>query len=424
MIGTINYSDKRAAVVGGGISGLFAAYYLAKAGFEIVLYEKSSRLGGLIYTEKSALGTIERAASSLVLSPELQQLCDELGVELVSLAKRGRKKFIYRELQLRTFPLNFFEAATAFLRAAFVKADGDTSASMYSWGLKHLGLSATQYLIEPMITGIYGADARDINIAAAFPLLAPPRGNTLLFGRAKSHKKIKRVVVVPLEGIQQIVDRMVARLRTNPRVSIKIDTEVTMLPDLPNVVLCTPARAAAQLLQPVDATLSSVLHQIKYSPLISATVFLKSEASVNRLEGIGVLVPPVEQKKILGVLFNSVAFPHRAANPDEAQSLTVLLGGHAASELMDLRDSDLQSLILEELKTILKLNNPQALSWSISRYTAAIPIYSAMLLKVWQLANDSWCQQPGRVLFGNYTGEVSIRGLLTQAAALDGAKQV
>jgi hypothetical protein len=54
----------------------------------------------------------------------------------------------------------------------------------------------------------------------------------------------------------------------------------------------------------------------------------------------------------------------------------------------------------------------------INRWRRAIPQYSTALPSVWRTARESWCAEPGRILFGNYTGQVSLRGMIETAAEM------
>jgi oxygen-dependent protoporphyrinogen oxidase len=424
MIGKFNYEEKQVAIVGGGIAGLLAAHFLARDGFHVSLFEKSERLGGLIRSDRGGRGLIEHGPHSLMQTPELLDLCqNHLHLPLVALEKAGHKKFIYRDGRLRTFPLQFKEVVEMLWRASFAKARPAMGPGlMYDWAVRHLGVAAAQYLIEPMITGIYGANARDISVDAAFPHLLPKPGTSLFFGRNRQRGGGKRIIVSFQRGVAELVDRLTESLQKNPRFKLFMNSEMTELPDSPNIVLATPAAVAGALIQSKDALLATALAQVRYSPLISATIFLRRAGSLTSLKGIGVLIPPIENRKILGVLFNSVAFPGRVEQSSAVVSVTVLMGGQNFEALAQLKDEELIGVIRAEFDYLPPLKACEILEWSITRYRQAIPVYSKDLIRLWQIARQGWCAVPGQMLFGNYTGEVSIRGMLSSAASLLPAK--
>src|ERR1700733_4827682 len=97
MLGKLNASQRKVTIVGGGISGLLAAHYLDRGGWEVHLVEKSERLGGLIRTETVPLGISEKAAHSFLLSSELQDLATELQVECVGVQASAKARYILRD---------------------------------------------------------------------------------------------------------------------------------------------------------------------------------------------------------------------------------------------------------------------------------------------------------------------------------------
>jgi protoporphyrinogen/coproporphyrinogen III oxidase len=96
MIGTINTKSREVAVIGAGVAGMLAAYYLDGRGYEVTLLEEQTRAGGLIRTRYTDHGIAESAAHSLIATEPVLQLCRELGVELVEPRKEANAKYIVR----------------------------------------------------------------------------------------------------------------------------------------------------------------------------------------------------------------------------------------------------------------------------------------------------------------------------------------
>jgi len=97
-------------------------------------------------------------------------------------------------------------------------------------------------------------------------------------------------------------------------------------------------------------------------------------------------------------------------------SFTVMMGGTAHPEWLEASDDEIRQAIKFELSALLGIREPHCTV--IHRWPAALPQYSVDLPKVWQKARDSWCIIPGRMLFGNYTGKISLRGMIESAAGL------
>jgi protoporphyrinogen oxidase len=98
-------------------------------------------------------------------------------------------------------------------------------------------------------------------------------------------------------------------------------------------------------------------------------------------------------------------------------SFAVLLGGTAQPEWVEVSDAVIAETVREELASMLGVRG-EILRLVISRHRRAIPQYSVALPGIWRCAGETWCAAPGRVLFGNYTGQVSLRGMIESCAAM------
>lgn len=128
-------------------------------------------------------------------------------------------------------------------------------------------------------------------------------------------------------------------------------------------------------------------------------------------------MPAREETKSLGILFNSSSFDYRVTDDSRFASFTVMMGGTAHPEWLDASDAEIQQAIKLELSAVLGIREP--CQTVIHRWPAALPQYSIDLPGVWQKARDTWCIIPGRMLFGNYTGQISLRGMIESAASFN-----
>jgi len=442
MIGTLDTKRREATVVGAGVAGLLAAYALDKKGFQVTLLEERERAGGLIQTRETEYGIAETAAHSLLATPTVIEFCQELGVELTEIRPEARARFILRDGRLRKFPLHVGEVLSALGHAAFVRAGNHSDAlNLETWGRRHLGDAALAYLLTPFVQGIYGAQPAELGVAAAFPELAVAPGQTLLTamlgkafrrpaqnghngrgGRSSSdaHKTTKqhKRMVAPLLGMGAVTESLERRLEQRLGTRFQRGVLVSGLPDAPNVVLATPAYAAAALLQTEAPELSRRLREVQYTPLVSVTAFVERASFTRPINGVGVLVPAREERKCLGILFNSSAFAGRVFDESRHASFTVLLGGSARPNWVAATDESIAVAVRTELAGLLGIQG-EPLRLVINRWPRAIPQYSTSLPEVWRSAQETWCAAPGRVLFGNYTGQVSLRGMIENALTID-----
>jgi len=429
VLGSLDSTRREVTIVGAGIAGMLAAYALDKKGYQVTLLESSERAGGLISTRRTAYGIAETAAHSLLTTPAVREFCRELGVELIEVRKGSRARYIVRDGKLKKFPLSIREAADAAFRAAFARAENHADAlTLDAWGRKHLGDAALEYLLTPFVRGIYGVQPDELGVAAAFPSLTLAPGATLLgamlrksLRRSSSENRQRKDegkrMVAPLHGMGDLVERLEKRLERNLGDRFRKGVRVDVLPDAPNVLLAVPAYAAANLLEVESPVLSNKLREIEYTPLVSVTVFVSRLSFTKPIKGVGALVAANENRKCLGILFTSSSFEERVFDESRHASFTILFGGTSQPQWVSASDEEIRMAVREELATLLNIEG-EPLELVINRWPRAIPRYSVRLPQIWQEARRTWCAQPGRILFGNYTGQVSLRGMIESAAAM------
>lgn len=421
MLGQLNTHQREVTVVGGGIAGLLAAYRLERLGYQVELVEASGRLGGLIRSEQTSHGLVERAAHSLLASHEVRVLCRDLGVDLLSVDPASRARYIYRDQKMRKMPIGLFAIAGAFLRAYFILADRRTDprrVTVEQWGLRHLGRSVVDYLLNPFLRGVYAARPSELAIGAVFPKMVVNPGNSLISQLLrnwrlgpKNPRDREKKMVVPRLGMEALTQALGDYLRKSSRCRILLNQKVEALSAGKNWVISTDAISAAGILGAEFLELSQKLSAVRYAPLITATVFTRAAQPPR---GIGVLVPEVSRRGCLGILFNSSAFSERICG-EGLQSFSVMLGGTSGPELFRMDDHALEALIRDEMRVILGVTEVTAIE--IKKWERAIPIYSPELMETWEIAAQYLKDRPGIVFFGNYTGQVSIRGMIESSSA-------
>ena len=420
MIGTINQNKREATVVGAGIAGMLAAYVLDGRGYRVTLIEGKHRAGGLIRTRQTDFGIAESAAHSLIATEAVQEVCKDLDVDLIAPRKDATAKYVIRDGKLTRFPLTLRETFATIRHAAFARSKNNEHETVDRWAHRHLGDAARDYLLTPFVRGIYGVQPAELGVATAFPFLNLPKGQTLLSAFArhkiKRQKQSPKQRVAPRLGMGDLITKLERRLEQRLGSRFRKGEELKNLPEAANVILATPAYVAAQLLKSTAPGLAKELRKVRYTPLVSVTTFVERRAFERPVNGVGVLMPACEQTRSLGILFNSSSFEYRVTDDTRLASFTIMMGGTADPGWLKTHDEDIQRAIKLELYELLGIRDP--LATVIHRWPCALPQYGIDLPNVWQSARKSWCAKPGHLLFGNYTGQISLRGMIESALAL------
>src|SRR5512135_398820 len=386
---------RRIAIIGGGISGLSAAYYLEQqrqqgAQLEYVLFESSPRLGGSLFTQHADGCLIEAGPDSfLTEKPWAAELCRELGIagQLIGSNDADRKTYILVKGRLVPIPdglmfmvptriLPVVVSSLFSLSAKFRMAQewfhpprpagaDETVAALVE---RHYGPEMVDRLADPLLSGVYGGEASGLSVRAVLPRFAEMEARHGSLGRgmlaarkrmAKSNAPPRPLFSSLKDGMQQLVDAILTRL---PREVLRTGSAVRELrredswwsvgaessgrERFDAAILATPAPMAGALLGPVQAELAAELDGIAYSS--SVTVTLGYERAGLRLPpGFGLLVPRSEGKRMLACTFVHNKFPHRA--PAERALIRGFLGGARNESVLDLGEDEIINIVRGEL---------------------------------------------------------------------------
>ena len=398
-------------IVGGGLTGLTAAYRAQQRGWKFLLVEASQRLGGSLETLHSDGLLQELGAESMVTAkPWGKDLILELGLgdQLVSPQPEFHKTMIVRHGKLVPIPEGLRLLAPSqwfpFLRSPavswlgklrmgmefFVPARRDNrDESLASFVRRRLGKEALQRIAQPMVAGIYTADPETLSMRATLPQFleyerkygSVCRG-LLLSPEARASRGPRYHLFNSLKGgfgqlIQALRDRLptesircgqsVGHIRPLDGGGWQVDGETT-----PRLLLATPTYAMADLIRPFDGPAASLLQKLEY--LSSATVNLSYPlATADRsTRGYGFVVPAVEGRDILACTFSHRKYPDRV--PPDTALLRTYVGGAARPEALAWSDEEMVARSHMELTRLLGIGEPP-LSSVVKRYVRAMPLY-------------------------------------------------
>jgi protoporphyrinogen/coproporphyrinogen III oxidase len=391
----------RVAIIGGGISGLTAAFTLEehrRAGAaEYTLYESSSHLGGVLRSERIEGCIVEAGPDSFITEkPWAADLCRTLGLgdQLIGSNDADRKTYILVNGRLIPMPDGLmFMVPTKILPTGFSPLfswttklrmaqelmhpprASEADESVASLVERHYGAEMVDRLADPLLSGVYGGEAASLSVRAVLPRFAEMERNHGSLGRAMlaARKQMPRPAnksAPPLftslkNGMQQLAETLVPRL--NPS-SLVINTSVqsiqpeegvwTVSAGLKSdhfdaVILAVPTHAAAKLLATSSPELSAELGAIGYSSSITVGLGYDREVRQSLPPGFGFLIPRSEGKRLLAATFVHNKFPHRA--PDDRALLRCFFAGSAAENIWQHSDDVIIAVVRNELQKILGL---------------------------------------------------------------------
>jgi oxygen-dependent protoporphyrinogen oxidase len=445
----------RVAVVGAGLAGLACAHRLVTArddAGDIVVLEASDRIGGYLRSERVDGFLCESGPNGFLDSaPATIALVNELGLtdEIVASQDRARRRFVFRDGRLRllpTSPTAFLRADVLSLRAKlrimaepFARRRPRGDETVHAFAARRLGTEAADILVDPMVSGIFAGDARQLSLRAAFPKiwdLEEQHGGlfrALIAGRRRVRAD-GASVGSPLgrltsfaSGIEalprRLGSRLGARVKTRAPVSslspsnggwtLALATGETVRAE--HVVLAVSPAVAATLLRPLETQVADALVQIPSAPITVVALGFEAATLGHPLDGFGFLVPRGQGARMLGALWESSVYPGRA-DPGHAL-IRVMAGGAHDPAFINLTDDQALGLVWRDLRTTMGVTvEPRMVQ--IVRHLDGIPQYTVGHLDRLAQIDAAMARLPGLHLAGHGYRGVGINHVIANARAL------
>ncbi|MGH7885610.1 MAG: protoporphyrinogen oxidase, partial [Thermodesulfobacteriota bacterium] len=355
----------KTAIIGGGISGLSAAYYLRKLSFEnnfpleLTLFESSDSIGGVFDTINHEDLIIEQGPDSFITTkPWALELVRELGLEnsLINTSEQNRRTFVYINGVLKALPEGFFMIAPTkilpFLKSDFFSWKGKLrillellipakkveDESLYSFITRRFGKEALYKAAESLIGGIYTSDSKELSLRATMPeFLEMERKNGSViralmkrsFGGDKDKSGARYSMFYSLKnGMSSLIQKLRLQSEIN---SLQMNCKVSGISQSKNrwilssnekdeefdsVVIATPAYISSNIIQRLDPQLSFNLSEIEYASSVVVNLIYNKSEFKNKPDGFGVVIPPNEKMNLIACSFYTEKFPERT-NSDE-----------------------------------------------------------------------------------------------------------
>ncbi|PWV45003.1 protoporphyrinogen oxidase [Chitinophaga sp. S165] len=431
-------------IAGAGIAGLSIAYELQQKGIPYEIMEAGTRAGGLMKSLHIDGYELDAGPNSLAASPELMAYIHQLGLQdqVLEASAASKNRFLVKNDQLYVVSPNPVEilksnyvsgsAKWRLFTERFRKAQPPAGEeSVTSFITRRFGREISEYLFEPILSGIYAGNPDLMSITEVLPMLPQwekKYGSVTKGLMANKNAMGGRKIIAFKGGNAVLTEKLLSVLTGKVRFNCAItgvtrgasdyivqynENGHTGMLNAERVIFATPAYSTAVAVQGLDASLASQLNDIPYPRMGVLHLGFGPEAREKAPAGFGFLVPHASRKHFLGAICNAAIFPSRV--PKGKTLFTVFVGGARQEQLFDqLGAEKLQQTVVKELMALLGLRTPPEMQ-HFSQWNRAIPQLNVGYAQLRQQIRFFEQRYPGIRLAGNYVTGVAVPAIIKAA---------
>ncbi len=437
------------AIVGAGVAGLTAAFRLKRRGIRVVVYEASDRAGGVIMTERREGYLAELGPNSLMAGGgPLADVLSQLGLDAsrVDAQRDARKRYIVRKSKLVALPTSPSQILTTRLLSNGAKlaifgepmvevGDSPMEESVATFVRRRFNQEVLDYVANPFVAGIFAGDPEQLSARHALPRLhdlehthgsvVKALGQMMRAGHGEPGSAPGPGLISFAGGLKEIPDAFARELRAEVRFkapgtqlrrgpmgwTVSAAYQASELYD--GVIYAAPAHCADD----VDLAFEGgdrlkTLTSISHPPVAVLALGFRREDVAHRLDGFGFLVPDVERRNVLGVVFSSTVFSGRA--PAGHVLLTAFVGGVRNPDLANADLSTLTARVLDDLRLLLGVRGEPTFR-AFHLWPKAIPQYTLSYGRFKEIMDEAERRNPGLGLTGSYREGVAVGDVIVAA---------
>lgn len=438
------------AVVGGGVTGLSAAHYLAeKFGPDhVLLLDAGDQIGGQTRTTHTSGFSCDWGPNGFLdREPLTLRWIEDLGIagEMVRANAAAAHRFILKAGRLVEVPLS----PPKFLTSPLLSPGGRARVlmeplirrrvsrepeSLWHFAARRIGRQAADMMVDPMASGIFGGDSKQLSLAHCFPKMADMEAEYgSLFKAMLAKKREKKSVSAAgpagtltsfARGIGYLPEvaaqRLGGRVLRNTRAvdlerghgAYRIRTDAGPDVEARGVVLALPAYAAASLCARLDGELSAALADIPYANIVVLCTGYRRDQVGHDLNGFGFVVPRNQKRRVLGCIWTSSIFPDRA--PEGQIQLRTMYGGYTDPDILELTDKELLGWLKREVEDLMRISGgPEFVQ--IYRWPRGIPQFTLEHGRRLAAIEAGEARHPGLVFAGNAYRGVGLNDCVVSA---------
>jgi oxygen-dependent protoporphyrinogen oxidase len=400
---------KRVAIIGGGITGLSAAYILEQYNkkynnsIEVFLIEKEKQLGGKVRTEHQNGFVLEGGPDSFISSkPWVTWLSKQLGIEskIIECNTKNSRSYILSDNKIYSIPnglaLLLPTDFMAFAKNPIITWKGKVRAAcdlliprkkdvsdetLSSFISRRLGKEILEKIVGPLVGGIHSNDPKTMSLLATFPRFLEMERNdrSIIVSMLRMKKKFRKIsnkqtnkkspFLTFKNGMNTLITALHKELittnilteteveqfhqRENSTYSIQLKNGDTLTADA--VIFAIDAITTANILKNLDEKIAKLLQKIPFTSTASVSLAYRKTDTQKIPNGFGITIPARENRKISAITFSSQKWGNRVPN-DDFRLLRVFLGGYSNSELITLDNNELLKIVKSELKEIIGID--------------------------------------------------------------------
>jgi oxygen-dependent protoporphyrinogen oxidase len=440
-------------IIGAGLTGLTMGFYLKKAGVNFLIIDKSAKTGGVIQTIREKGFVYETGPNTGVVSyPEMTELFEDLAgkCELEVADPSAKRRLIWKNNQWNALPSGLWSAITTplftwgdkfrILGEPWRAKGTNPNETLAELVKRRLGKSFLDYAIDPFISGIYAGNPNELVPKYALPKLwkLEQEYGSFIRGTIKKaklpktdrDKKATKEVFSAKGGLGNLIKALTDAIgeehfllsaetmvkSSGNSFQLQVTTPEQMIQFEPKYLVTTCGGYALEGLLPfLNKEEIAPFNNLKYAAVTQVLLGFEKWKGIS-LKAFGGLVPGIENKNILGVLFTSSFFEGRA--PKSGALLSVFMGGTKRPDIASMDNDQIEALIRKDLPRMMSNRsfNPDMIR--IHRYPKAIPQYTETSGYRFEMIEQLQQKYPGLILAGNIRDGIGMADRVKQGHSI------